>query len=49
MNFTMLLSFLLSLLVVGAFNVDYPQYYGGGYGAMRHALESDYAKYVTIP
>ncbi|XGW23049.1 hypothetical protein V3C99_005357 [Haemonchus contortus] len=46
MNFTALLSFLLSLLVVNAFNIDYPQY--GGYGAIRRAVERDYAKMLPM-
>ncbi|VDL73446.1 unnamed protein product [Nippostrongylus brasiliensis] len=37
MNFTSILSFLLSLVVVGAFNFDYPQYFGG-YGAIRRSM-----------
>ncbi|WKX90964.1 hypothetical protein Q1695_009645 [Nippostrongylus brasiliensis] len=43
MNFTSILSFLLSLVVVGAFNFDYPQYFGG-YGAIRRSAPSEYVK-----
>ncbi|ETN70001.1 hypothetical protein RB195_005352 [Necator americanus] len=43
MNFTTLLALLLSLLAVGAFNVDFPQYYGG-YGQIRRDGEEQYAK-----
>ncbi|KAL6729561.1 hypothetical protein Aduo_000605 [Ancylostoma duodenale] len=43
MNFTTLFAFLLSLLTVGAFSVDMPQYYVG-YGQLRRGGEGEYVK-----